>query len=240
MKRSLFNLFTWALLSAGLLVGAGAVAEEALKFEEGVHYQRLPVSVETQDAGKVEVVEIFSYACVHCKTFDPTLEAWRAEQTELVDFQRIPAVFNKTWALFGQAFYAADVLGIGEAVHSPIFRAVHEQNIDLRDPALMAALFQEVGGVAPEEFTQVFNSFSVRSRVQQADAHGRAYRVSGVPALIVDGTFRVDGRMAGNNTRMLQVVDYLVAQQQAVKGLQDGATAVAPAVPLAPVGLGVN
>jgi thiol:disulfide interchange protein DsbA len=213
MKRSLFTLLAWALLSAT------AAAEE---FEEGVHYQRLPVSVETRDAAKVEVVEIFSYACIHCKTFDPTLEAWRGRQTDAVAFHRIPAIFNQTWELFGQAFYAADVLGISEAVHTPIFRAVHDQGVDLRDPSLMAALFQEVGGIAPEEFTQVFNSFSVRSRVQQADAHGKAYRVSGVPALIVDGTFRVDGRMAGNNTRMLEVVDYLVARQQAAKGQQGG------------------
>jgi len=211
MKRSVFALLTWVVFSAT------AVAET---FEEGVHYQRLPVSVETRDESKVEVVEVFSYACIHCKNFDPTLEAWRVEQPDDVDFHRMPAIFDPTWATFGQAYYTADVLGVGEAVHKPIFRAVHEQGIDLRDPARMAALFQEVGGVEPEEFLRVFNSFSVRSRVQQADAHGRAYRVSGVPALVIDGTYRVDGRMAGSNARMLQVVDFLVAQRRAEKGLQ--------------------
>ena len=232
MKRNLFTLLIWALL------GAGAWADEAEGFEEGVHYQRLPVAVETHDASKVEVVEVFSYACIHCKTFDSTLEAWRAEQTDQVDFHRVPAIFNPTWALFGQAFYAADVLGVGEAVHLPIFRAVHDQGVDLRDPNLMAGLFRQYGGVTSEEFTQVFDSFSVRSRVQQADAHGRAYRVSGVPALVVDGTFRVDGRMAGSNTGMLQVVDYLVARQQAIKGLQSAESTGSE--PSAPVGLGVQ
>ena len=66
----------------------------------------------------------------------------------------------------------------------------------------------------PEEFLQVFNSFGVRSRVQQAQAHGRAYGITGVPTLIVDGRYRVDGRMAGNNTNMLAVVEYLVSQRQ--------------------------
>ena len=228
MKLSLFALLTWMLL------GASAVAEE---FVEGEHYQRLPVSVDTRDSSKVEVVEVFSYACIHCKTFDPTLEEWRSEQPEDVDFRRLPAVFNPTWALFAQAYYAADVLGVGNAVHGPIFRAVHEQQIDLREPTRMAALFQEYGGVAPEDFAQVFGSFSVRSRVQQADAHGRAYRVSGVPALVVDGTYRVDGRMAGTNARMLQVVDFLVAERRAAKGLS---AAEAGGPPAAPVGLGVQ
>jgi len=149
----------------------------------------------------------------------------------------MPAIFDANWAKFGQAFYTAEVLGVSQAVHLPIFKAVHEQGVDLRDPQLMAALFQEVAGVDPEEFIRVYNSFSVRSRVQQADAHGRAYRVSGVPTLIVDGTFRVDGRMAGSNARMLQIVDYLVAQRLAEKGLQAARVEAAKPSASLPVGI---
>lgn len=197
-----------------LLLLLVTLSAQAAEFQEGVHYQRLPVPVETEDATKVEVVELFSYACIHCKNFDPTLEAWRAEQADDVLFRRVPAIFNETWELLAQAFYAAEVLGIGEKVHHPIFRALHDRGVNLANPSLMAALFQEVGEVAPEEFTQVFNSFSVRSRVQQADAHGRAYRVTGVPTLIVDGVYRVDGKMAGNNTKMLEIVDFLIAERR--------------------------
>ena len=198
-----------------LLLLLVTLSAQAAEFQEGVHYQRLPVPVETEDATKVEVVELFSYACIHCKNFDPTLEAWRAEQADDVLFRRVPAIFNETWELLAQAFYAAEILGIGEKVHHPIFRALHDRGVNLANPSLMAALFQEVGEVAPEEFTQVFNSFSVRSRVQQADAHGRAYRVTGVPTLIVDGVYRVDGKMAGNNTKMLEIVDFLIAERRA-------------------------
>ncbi len=229
MKRCLYIFLVWAAFSA---------PATAAEFAEGVHYQRLPVPVETRDEGKIEVVEVFSYACNHCKDFDPTLEVWRTRQTDGVDFHRMPAIFNETYAVFGQAFYAADVLGVGEAVHTPIFRALHERGIDLRDPSLMSALFHEFGGVAPDQFEQVFNSFGVRGRVQQADARGRAYRISGVPALIIDGTFRVDGRMAGSNARMLEIVDLLVAQRRTEKGLQ--AAQLGESAPTAPSGLGVQ
>jgi len=197
-----------------LLLLLVTVSATAADFQEGVHYQRLPVPVETKDANRVEVVELFSYACIHCKTFDPTLEAWRGEQTDDVLFRRVPAIFNQTWKLLAQAFYAAEVLGIGEKVHQPMFRALHDQGVNLGNPSLLAALFQEVAGVVPSEFTQVFNSFSVRSRVQQAEAHGRAYRVTGVPTLIVDGIYRIDGKMAGNNTKMLEIVDFLIAERR--------------------------
>jgi thiol:disulfide interchange protein DsbA len=199
------------VLAATTLLSAAAYAEE---FVEGVHYQKLDVPVETQDASAVEVVEVFSYACVHCKTFDPMLETWKTSLSEGVTFRRVPAIFDQTWAWFAQAYYAAEVLGVSEQVHTPMFVAIHDQGVDLRDPTLMAALFEQAAGVPPAEFTQIVNSFGVRSRVQQADAHGRAYGITGVPTLVVDGLYKVDGRMAGNNTNMLAVVDYLVAQRQ--------------------------
>ena len=205
-----------------LLLLLVSVSAQAAEFQEGVHYQRLPVPVETQDDSKIEVVELFSYACVHCKNFEPTLEAWRVAQADDVMFRRVPAIFNETWELLAQAFYAAEVLGISDKVHQPIFQALHDRGVNLGNPALMAALFQQVGEVAPEEFTRVFNSFSVRSRVQQADAHGRAYRVTGVPTLIVDGVYRIDGRMAGNNTNMLKIVDFLVAERRAASQTDGG------------------
>jgi thiol:disulfide interchange protein DsbA len=207
----------FAVMTAALGIMAGLLltpSVQAAEFVEGVHYEKLDVPVETQNPDAVEVVEVFSYACVHCKTFDPTLEMWKEELPEGVEFRRLPAIFDQTWAWFAQAYYAAAVLGVSDQVHTPLFVAIHDQGVDLRDPSLMASLFEQSAGVDPAEFTQVVNSFGVRSRVQQADAHGRALRITGVPTLVVDGRYKVDGRMAGNNTNMLAVVDYLVAMRQ--------------------------
>lgn len=210
LQRFATKLAVMSFLSAMLI----APSLQAAEFVEGVHYQTLDVPVETENPEAVEVVEVFSYACVHCKTFDPKLEMWKQELPDGVEFRRLPAIFDQTWAWFAQAYYAAQVLGVSDQVHTPLFVAIHDQGVDLRDPTLMAALFEQTAGVDPAEFTQVVNSFGVRSRVQQADAHGRAFRISGVPTLVVDGRYKVDGRMAGNNTNMLAVVDYLVALRQ--------------------------
>ena len=203
-----------------LVLGFASALGMAAEFEEGVHYARLPVAVATADPAKVEVVEVFSYMCIHCKNFDPLVEAWHEAQPDSVDFRRVPAVFNQDWATLAQAFYTAEALGVGVEVHAPIFHAIHDRGIDLRRRELLAALFQERAGVEPDEFAKVFDSFSVRGRVQQADAKGRAYRVNGVPALIVDGTWRVETRMAGSNERMLAVVEHLVALQSNAKGIE--------------------
>lgn len=220
-----------------LTFAAAAMASslQAMEFEEGTHYERLAIPVQTADETRVEVAEAFSYACIHCKTFDPAVQAWHEEQGDGVNFLRVPAIFNQTWAIFAQAYYTAEVLGVVEQVHTPIFRAIHEQGKDLRDPAAMALLFETFAGVPKETFDQVYNSFGVRSKMQQAQALGRAYGLTGTPAMVVDGTFRTDGQMAGSNAMMIEVVEFLVAQQATVRGIE--LPPPAPATPDAPADL---
>lgn len=194
--------------------GTNASGGGTAAFAEGEHYERLPIPVDTRNPDQVEVVEVFSYGCIHCKTFQGAIDAWREGAPEHVDFYRMPATFNESWQALAQLFYAAEALDVTAQVHDPIFRAIHDNGVNLTEPERMAELFERVAGVEPEQFNQVFNSFSVRSRVQQAHARGLTYRLSGTPTLIVDGTYRVDGRMAGGNAAMLEVVDYLVAQRQ--------------------------
>lgn len=203
------------------------ITEEAStgEFEAGVHYETLLIPVDTADADRVEVVEVFSYACIHCYNFDGSVESWSSGLGDYVAFRRMPAIFNETWEYLAQAYYTAAALEVLDQMHAPMFEAIHLQGIDLRDTAVLAELFQTEAGVDNETFTKVFNSFGVRSSVQQADAHGRMYRVSGVPAMIVNGKYRVDGRLAGNNTRMLQVVDYLVERERVAAGAESIADA---------------
>ena len=108
----------------------------------------------------------------------PTIEAWRARQAADVQFRRLPAVFRTEWVILAQAFYAAEALGVTNKVNRPIFEAIHLKGLNpAHDPTVLAGVFKEAAGVDGEEFLKVLNSFGVRSKVQQADAQGRMYRL---------------------------------------------------------------
>ncbi len=211
------------------LLSLVAASVSGAEFQSGVEYEQLPIPVDTIDPKKIEVVEVFSYGCVHCKDFDPALEAWREAQSSDVVFRRVPAIFSDQFSYLAQVFYAAEALGVTDKVHAPIFAAIHDRHEDLRDPNLLAAIFTQHAGVSGEELIKVLNSFSVRSRVQQADGYGRMYRVSGVPSLVVNGKYRIDGKMAGSNTRMLQVADWLVERERTAPAAAPAAASTAPA-----------
>jgi thiol:disulfide interchange protein DsbA len=195
---------------------AACVCQAEAAFQEGVHYQRLPVPVDTADAGRVEVVEVFSYACVHCYTFEPYIEAWRAKLDDGVAFRRVPAVFSPQWEEFARLFYAAEQLGILEQVHGGIFEAVHERGENLLDRSKSARFFAKTAGVDGEDFEAALTSFSVQGQVQRALAAGKAYAITGTPCLVVNGKFRIDTRMAGGSYQgMLDVASFLIDAERA-------------------------
>jgi thiol:disulfide interchange protein DsbA len=100
-------------------------------------------------------------------------------------------------------------------MHMPLFEAVHVKPANLRNETKMAELFVDASDVTADAFTKAFNSFFVRSRVMQAQAKSKAYGITGVPTLIVNGKYRVTGTMAGSTEAMLDVVNFLVQQESA-------------------------
>ena len=209
-------LISLMALIASMTLSAPIAAEN---YVEGVHYEAIDIPVKTGLEGeqplKVEVMEVFSYMCIHCYSFDPLLKLWEQGKAERAVFNRLPAVFSADWALMAQAFYTAEILNVSAQMHEPLFEAIHKQPKNLRDEDIMAAMFLEHAEIPAAEFTESFNSFFVRSRVMQAQAKGRAYGITGVPVMIVNGKYRVGGQMAGSNEAMLDVVDFLVHQELA-------------------------
>ena len=194
---------------------SAAVEQAQPEYEEGVHYHQLPVVVAPEDPDRIEVAEVFSYACIHCYTFDPILEQWRDQLPDDVSFRRVPAIFNETWALLARMYYAAELLGVGEPMHMPLFEAIHKRGVDIRRPELAEELFRSEAQVSAEDFKNAMESFGVATRLRQADTQGRMYRVTGVPTLIVNGKYRIGSGGAGGYEEMLRIADFLIDLERA-------------------------
>ena len=199
-----------------LFIWGGAVAEEVsdeYAFEEGTHYVALPIPIKTRNPDKIEVAEYFSYGCPHCYQFEPLIGAWHAELADDVVFSRTPAVWNRSYQVYAQSYLTLESLGLLEKVHVPIFNAIHNGRQSLDTPKSMVAYLSNFG-VNPEDFAKTYDSFGIRAALQQADAKGRAYRSSGVPAIVVNGKYRIEGSMAGSNSNILRVADYLIRKER--------------------------
>ncbi len=212
-------LRTYGLLLA-LMIGLPGANAATFEYEEGTHYVELDLPIKTRNPEQIEVAEYFSYACPHCFQFEPLVNAWKARLDEDVVFRRTPAIWNRDYQFLAQVYFTAQALDVLDVVHGPIFRAIHAERRAINNPEGMAEFFSEYG-VSKVDFAKAFSSFGVRAGVQQAEARGRAYRARGVPAIIVNGKYRVEASMAGGNAEMLRVVDFLIRKERAARDAAD-------------------
>ena len=195
-----------------LIVSAADAAKG--EFAEGIEYERVVPAQPVEEPGKVEVLELFWYGCPHCYHLEPLLEKWRETLPKDVVFRRMPAIFtNPRWELHARAFYTAEALGVLDQIHRPLFEALHKEQLKLATEDELAAFFAQ-HGVKEEDFKRTFNSFYVTTKVNNAKLMTRRYGIDGVPAMIVDGKYRVDGPAAGSQERMLEVVNFLIAKER--------------------------
>ena len=181
-------------------------------FKEGEHYERIKPEVATTTDGKVEVVEVFWYGCHHCFAFEPYINDWVKSKPDNVEFRRVPGVFARNWIPHARAYYTAEVLGVLDTIHTPLFEAIHEEGRSIGDEDTLARFFAE-HGVAEADFHEAYNSFSVDTKTRQALTASKEYGISGVPSMIVNGRYRTSARLAGTYENLLKVVDELVAKE---------------------------
>lgn len=184
----------------------------AADYRAGRDYDVLLNPVQTDTGDQIEVLELFWYGCPHCYSIEPQVHHWAENAPEDVSFRRMPAVLGKSWLPHAQAYYAAEAMGVLDRVHTALFEAIHVQRRRVNDEAAFAELFEEQG-VSAEEFRKVYKSFGVQTKVQQAGVRVRSYRITGVPAIIVNGKYRVK---AGQHT--FKIVDFLIEKERAASG----------------------
>ncbi|MGR8952865.1 MAG: thiol:disulfide interchange protein DsbA/DsbL [Gammaproteobacteria bacterium] len=184
--------------------------------EELTGFETLPTPQPTANPDKVEVIEFFWYGCPHCYDFEPILASWAKKLPANVDFIRQPAAFSDLWAKHAKAFYVAEALGVLDKVHADFFDALQNKRQKLETEDQLTAFFV-AHGVKEADFHEAYNSFLVDTKVRQAAVTPARYGVTGVPVLIVNGKYRVDGKSAGSHEKMIEVMNKLIKKESAAK-----------------------
>jgi protein dithiol oxidoreductase (disulfide-forming) len=171
-------------------------------------------------AGKIEVLEFFWYGCPHCYSMEPFVEKWLQTKPADVEFIRVPGVLNKVWMEHARAYYTAQKLGVLEQVHRPLFDALHKERRKIFTQDELRDFFADKG-VKTGDFDRVYNSHDTEIRVKQAYVMAQNYRLTGVPAFIVNGKYATSGQLAGTYENIITTINKLVEMER-------GAAAPAP------------
>lgn len=204
----------------------------ATQWVEGKNYFRIDTPQPVATPGKVEVTEVFSYACPVCFRFLPYADRIAKSLPPNAYMDYLPVSFNpgEDFPVFQRAFYTAQALGVEAKTHDAVFKAIHSPGgplatydaatarlknplPDINDIARFYAQY----GVKPADFVATADSFAVNTKMKRADALVQAYGVTGTPTMIVNGKWRVDLISAGSPEQLVQIVSYLVTRESAAK-----------------------
>lgn len=207
MKRREFALSA-TVLAAPALISLPAHAQSGKGYVE--LKSRAPVNA---PAGQVEVVEFFSYGCVHCMHFEPIFAAWKKAAPKDVSVRLEHVGFNSSFEPLQRVYYALESMGKVDEVHAKVFDALQVKKIRLDKPDVLFPWIAEQG-VDRAKFEAAYKSFGVATKVRRAVQLQEAYRVEGTPALGIAGKYYTDGSMAGGFERMIQLANNLIAQER--------------------------
>lgn len=217
---------SWLALLA-FVIATGSC--DAQTWKEGTHYFAVkPPQPTTVPAGKVEVMEVFSYGCPACNAFLPVMRQLKAALPPNAQVVYLPASFvpSEDWPMFQRAFFAAQALGIADRTHDAMFNAIwntgelavsdpntHQLKKPLPSIEDAARFYSRVAGVKVEDFLAAAKSFGVDTKMKMADEQiGRAQALS-TPTLIVNGKYRLQANTAGGIPQLIELVKYLVAKE---------------------------
>lgn len=214
MLRKLATIVTVLSL---LTVVANVIAQPT-RYVAGTHYVEIEQPVRTNDATKIEVVEVFWYGCPACYALEPLLNRWESDLAADVELIRMPGVFNALQRIHAQAFYVAQNLGVLKTVHGPLYDAIHLQRKRLANEDQIFEVFA-AHGVERAAFDRAYKSFSVRTGLNQAENRMQDYGVQSTPNMIVNGKYLVlTNQSVRTHAELLQVVDYLIGRERSATG----------------------
>ncbi|MGA9421191.1 MAG: thiol:disulfide interchange protein DsbA/DsbL [Rhodanobacteraceae bacterium] len=212
MLRSVSILLA-ALACAGIANAQGFNATApAQRWQAGTNYTLIDPPQPTATGDKIEVLEIFSYACPHCAHFQPYADELKASLPPYAEFGNMPAVFNASWEPFARAYYTAQSLGVAKKTHQALFDALHRDHEPLRTIEDLSTFYAK-HGVDPKKFIAASNSFEVNSKLMRAERMVKAYGVRGTPSIVVNGKYLVTGQSAGGYPQLIELVDWLVRKE---------------------------
>jgi protein dithiol oxidoreductase (disulfide-forming) len=209
-------MFRWVSSLKWIALGAIAMSFSTgaqQQFVEGKDFMRLKNPQPVESGAKIEVIEFYSYGCPHCKDLEEFLGPWIKKVPENVSFKRVPVAFQPAWTNLGKIYYTLEALGRDD-LSVKVFQSIHSANVRLHEEKSFFD-WAKNNGLDETKVKDLWNSFSINSKMNRAKTLAGNYSVDSVPMLFVDGKFKVQPHLLKGQHRDVPVLlDFLIARSK--------------------------
>ncbi|WP_448250011.1 thiol:disulfide interchange protein DsbA/DsbL [Thalassotalea agariperforans] len=183
------------------------------EYKEGEHYTK----VSDELSSKPEIREFFSFYCPHCFKFEPFFADVKKQLPKEISFVRnhvdfLRAASPEIQFMLTKAVVVAKQLNVEEQMVGKLFNYIHVQRASFASERDIRNVFV-LNGVEPANFDKAFNSFSTNSIAKQMkktqDFYANKRAITGVPATIVNGKYRINIQALKNSSNEAAIADYV-------------------------------
>ena len=203
-----------ALIAVGFLVMSfyfGTDLNNLGPAVEGEDYTLLDTPLTNQQRDSIEVIEYFSYRCIHCKNFEPFLEDWLVEIPENVNFARQHVVFSTSDELFARTHLALQQSPNYSSLHNRLFSAVHDRQKQFTDIEEITSYLQDYD-LDPNEFNRSLTSTRTDRRLTNNRSRQARSQLTATPSLLISGKYLIS--MNNGQPRALEVASELIEREK--------------------------
>ena len=188
------------------------------RWKPGINYDPVvPAQSTGVPAGKVEVLEVFWYACPHCYALEPYLVNWLKTKPDYVQFVRVPVMWGPVHRAHAQLYQTLQALGRND-LDDKVFETIHSQQNLLvgntpEDTFNKQLQFATESGISADSFRKTFNSPAVIAGLEHAQEINQRYHAESVPLIIINGKYATDVARAGSHEDLIALINDLAASE---------------------------
>ena len=186
-------------------------AFEKVGLIKGEHYIILKNPLPVDSIESLSVIEFFWYGCGHCLKIEEPLKQWLGSLPSRVKFEKMPAIWKDSMGLHARAHYIAasiDPQRMTKALF-PLILQIRKSN-DLDEHKRELQQFFARYYINDNEFETLWQDETILNNVERAAAWQKQAKVSGTPAIIIDGKYMVNNPALGDVTNIIPVADKMV------------------------------
>jgi thiol:disulfide interchange protein DsbA len=189
------------------------------RWKAGINYVPIvPAQPTSVGPDKVEVMEVFWYACPHCFDLEPYIQSWLKKKPANVEFVRVPVMWGPVHRAHAHLYYTLQALQRSD-LDQKVFETIHNDHNTLfanNEPQTLnlQLQFAVAHGTSADAFRTAYSSFSVSSNLARAEELTARYHVESVPLIIVNGKYETDVGKAGGPIELMALISDLVASEK--------------------------
>lgn len=193
------KMISSAVIASVLCAALSSAAVSANEPRAGVHYRAIETAQSDQN------IQFFSLGCRHCYRFEDALANWDHKES----VERVPLHFDKKqWIHYAKVYFALKDGNFTDDIIPVLFNEIHRNHDRELSLQTVAKLF-DMSDKQAQNLKTAYRSDRIQKQVDEAASLAQQYRVTGVPAMVIQGKYVTDAAMTRGIHGLMRVSDYL-------------------------------